>query len=183
MSGLPKKCLVDTNVPITANFARDPASIPQDLIGCVWACVEAVEHVVKEGGLVLDYDGEIFDEYMKHLSMSGQPGVGDTFMKWVHDNCWGFPDADRVEITKNGESYVEFPDHDDLTQFDRSDRKFIAVASAHPAKPPVLQATDSKWWGWKDALEEVGIIVQFLCPDYAEAKWRLKLNENNREIS
>lgn len=77
-----------------------------------------------------------------------------------------------MTITRNGESYDEFPDHDDLNDFDNSDRKFIAVANAHPAKPPVLQATDSKWWGWKDALNEVGITVQFLCPDYVASKYQ-----------
>lgn len=171
---LPKKCLVDTNVPINANLATKPdqdSDIPDE---CILACVEAIDHVVKQGGLVLDSDDEIFTEYRNHLSLSGQPGVGDEFMKWVNDNRWKFPDADRVAITKNGDSYDEFPDHEGLTQFDKSDRKFIAVANAHPAKPPVLQATDSKWWGWKDALQEVGITVRFLCSDYAESKYQEK---------
>ena len=98
-------------------------------------------------------------------------------MKWVHDNRWTFPDADRVPITRNGESYDEFPDHAGLAHFDYSDRKFIAVSNAHPEKPPVLQATDSKWWGWKDALAEVGITVHFLCPEYAKAKYTEKMGE------
>lgn len=175
MSSLPKKCLVDTNVPKTANLSVDPSSIPNDLANCVLACVEAVDHVVKKGGLVLDAGDEIFDEYRQQLSMRGQPGIGDRFMKWVHDNRWNFPDADHVTITKNGESYDEFPDHDGMINFDNSDRKFVAVANAHPEKPPILQATDSKWWGWKDALVEAGVTVQFLCPAYAKAKYREKM--------
>lgn len=175
MSRLPKKCLVDTNVPKTANLALDPATIPPELTGCVLACVEAVDHVVKMRCLVMDAGDEIFDEYRKQLSMRGQPGVGDRFMKWVHDNRWTLLDADRVTITKDGQSYVEFPDHHGLTQFDNADRKFIAVANAHPAKPPIIQATDSKWWGWKDALTEVGISVHFLCPDYVKAKHAEKM--------
>ena len=171
---LSKKCLVDTNVPINANLATNPdpdSDVPDE---CILACVEAIDHVVKQGGLVLDSNDEIFTEYRSNLSLSGQPGVGDGFMKWVHDNRWKFPDTDRVTITKNGNSYDEFPDHDGLTQFDNSDRKFIAVANAHPAKPPVLQATDSKWWGWKNALKEVGITAQFLCSDYVESKCQEK---------
>lgn len=171
MSGFPSKCLMDTNVPKTANLAIAPEDIPDELTGCVLACVEAVDSVVKNRSLVLDAGNEIFDEYRQQLSMSGQPGVGDRFMKWVHDNRWKFPDKDRVTITKNGESYDEFPHHTGLSSFDRSDRKFIAVANAHPVKPPILQAVDSKWWGWKDALEEVGITVHFLCPDYVETKY------------
>jgi hypothetical protein len=170
MSNLPQKCLVDTNVPKTANLALAPATIPTELTGCVLACVEAVEHIVKKGGLVMDAGDEIFDEYRQQLSMKGQPGLGDRFMRWVHDNRWKFPDVDRVAITKNGESYVEFPDHPGLARFDYSDRKFVAVANAHPEKPSILQATDSKWWKWKDPLAKVGITVHFLCPDYAKVK-------------
>ncbi len=171
MNGLPKKYLIDTNVPITANLALDPATVPQELERCVVACIDAVEHMVKNGGLVLDAGDEIFTEYRTNLSMSGQPGFGDRFMKWVHDHRWTSPDVDQLTITKNGESYVEFPEHDGLSHFDKSDRKFIAASNAHPEKPPVLQATDSKWWGWKEALAELGITVHFLCPDYAEAKY------------
>jgi hypothetical protein len=172
---LPKKCFVDTNVPKTANLALAPDDIPQELAGCVLACVEAIVHVIKKRGLVIDAGDEIFDEYRKQLSMKGQPGVGDRFMKWVHDNRWSLPDSDRVTITKNGESYDEFPVHDGLANFDQSDRKFVAAANAHLDKPPILQATDSKWWGWKDSLAEVGIIVHFLCPEYAEAKCAEKM--------
>ena len=43
------------------------------------ACIEAVEHVIKKRGLVIDAGDEIFDEYRRQLSMKGQPGVGDRF--------------------------------------------------------------------------------------------------------
>ena len=107
--------------------------------------------------------------------MKGQPGVGDRFMKWVHDHRWSLPDSQRVVIAKNSDSYNEFPEHEGLVNFDISDRKFVAAANAHPEKPPILQAADSKWWGWKDALEEVGITAYFLCPEYIEAKYVKKM--------
>ena len=165
---LPSKCLVDTNVPKTANLATQPDPDSGVCDACVLACVEAIEHVIRKRALVIDAGDEIFDEYRQQLSMRGQPGVGDRFSKWVHDHRWGLPQDQRVSITRNGDSYDEFPDHDDLSLFDISDRKFVAVANAHADKPPILQATDSKWWGWKDALAEVGIRVHFLCPKYAE---------------
>lgn len=175
MTKLPEKFVVDTNVPKTANHALDPAAIADELVDCVLACVETIEQVVSQGGIVLDLGDEIFDEYRHQLRMQGQPGVGDRFMKWVHDNRWSLPDSDRVVITKRGDSYDEFPVHDDLISFDRSDKKFVAVANAHPQKPPILQATDSKWWGWQVALREVGITVHFVCPDYAQAKYAEKI--------
>ncbi len=166
---LPKKCIIDTNVPLKANDALDPESIPDALRDCVFACIEAVEHVIKTPDcLVLDAGNEIYDEYAHKLARSGQPGVGDMFMKWVHDNRWALPDANRVSIHKDGNSYREFPDRDDLSTFDPSDRKFIAVAKKHPRHPPILQAVDRKWWNFRKALKHVGIEVRFLCPEYAE---------------
>ena len=169
----PDKCIVDTNVPKMANTLISD-EIPQELSACVLACVEAINHVTKTRGLVIDAGDEIFDEYRQQLSMKGQPGVGDSFMKWVHDNRWSLPDSNRVEISKDGNSYQEFPDHDGLVTFDISDRKFVAVANAHPENPPILQSTDCKWWGWKDALTDVGITVQFLCPEYVKTKYEEK---------
>ena len=172
---LPKTCVVDTNVPKTANLATQTnpdATVPDE---CVLACIKAVEHVVEERCLIIDAGDEIFDEYRQQLSMSGQPGVGDRFIKWVHDHRWSLDASQRISITKNGESYDEFPTHEGLNNFDNSDRKFIAVSNAHPEKPPILQATDSKWWGWRHALAEVGIDVNFLCPEYAEAKYDEKM--------
>lgn len=167
-------CVVDTNVAKTANLTTQTelqSDVPDQ---CVFSCIEAIEHVVKKKGLVIDAGDEIFDEYRQQLTMSGQPGVGDKFMKWVHDNRWSLPDSQRVKITKNGESYDEFPEHQDLKNFDRSDRKFVAVSNAHSKKPTILQATDSKWWGWKDALNDVGITVRFLCPEYVKTKYAEK---------
>jgi hypothetical protein len=172
---LPKKCLVDTNVPKTANLAThpDPESDVSDT--CVLACIEAVEHVTKRRCLILDADDEIYNEYRKQLSMRGQPGMGDAFMKWVNNHRHNPEYCCQVTITKNEESYNEFPIHDGLNNFDKSDRKFVAVANAHADKPPILQATDSKWWGWKDALAEVGISVTFLCPTYVKDKYAKKM--------
>ena len=174
---LPKQCVVDTNVPMVANLSAksDPGSdVPPD---CVMACVKAVGHVIEKQGLILDKGNEIFSEYLKNLRIAGQPGVGDGFMKWVHDNLGHLYDCQGVNITKNGDSYDEFPAHEGLKEFDRSDRKFVAVANAHDNKPPILQATDSKWWGWKDALADEGITVRFLCQGYVEAKYAEKMGK------
>jgi len=148
------------------------ANTPPGELPCVLACVEALTRIVANCELALDAGDEIFKEYRTHLHLSGQPGIGDAFVKWVSDNQGSF---DRVSITKNGDSYNEFPDHEGLIQFDSSDRKFVAVANAHPEKPPILQATDSKWWGWKEALAEAGITVDFVCRDYIEAKFKKKM--------
>ena len=141
---LPRECLVDTNVPKVANYAINlpkGCDVPME---CIKKCVDAVDHIIKKHGLIIDSEDEIFEEYLRNLSLSGEPGMGDAFMKWVHDNRWILGESQRVKITKNGKSYDKFPDHSKLVDFDKADHKFVAVANAHPEKPPILQATDSK---------------------------------------
>lgn len=170
--------VIDTNVPMVANlFTRSDScsDIPYNLI------LESklhIENITEKGyRLVIDDAGEIFQEYINNLSRSskGQPGVGYAFVKWVNDHQWNSDRVDRIQVTKSGNSYKEFPPHNELNDFDPSDRKFVAVANAHSEKPPILQATDSKWWGWNDALAEVGITVCFLCPEYIQKKYEEKM--------
>jgi hypothetical protein len=176
MSKLPKKCVVDTNVPINANKALNIEINTDVPLECILACVDIIQQIQKESCIVIDTNGEILNEYRKNLLFKGQPGLGDSFLKWIHDNQ-GTPDkVCKVEINQDGYSYIEFPDHPDLRDFDPSDRKFVAVANTHPHKPPIFQATDSKWWEWKEALQEVGIEVIFLCPGYIESKFRKKMS-------
>lgn len=49
-------------------------------------------------------------------------------------------------------------------QFDAPDRKFAAVANAHPDKPPIWQGADCKWLNWLPQLDAQGVKVEFLCP-------------------
>ncbi len=175
---LPAKYLVDTNVAVSANYIANEDITDIDLINCLVSCVNLLSEIVNknEAGIVLDYDDEIFHEYKKNLDFSGQPGVGDRFFKWLHDNRHSFPPEDRVPITKEGNSYTEFPDHSSLVDFDEDDRKFIATSNKHPAspKPPIFEAVDCKWWGWKDALVEVGIEVIFLNERYIRKTYQQK---------
>lgn len=110
------------------------------------------------------------------VSFDAEIGLADkdAFIKWVLDHQWGFPYEDHVVINKEGDSYSEFPNTKDLSQFDPADKKFVAVAKAHPEGPPIFQATDSKWWGWKDALAREGVTVSFLCPDYVAVLYEKK---------
>ena len=167
--------IIDTNVPATANLALDPDA-PTELLPCIRNCVNAIEVAIL-GRIVLDAGDEVFDEYRRNLSLSGQPGQGDKFLKWLHDRRWTFPNDDRVVITKLEDSYEEFPSHPDLEDFDNSDRKFVALANTHIDKPPILEATDSKWWGWATALEEAGITVIFLCEAYIKSKFEKKMEQ------
>jgi hypothetical protein len=65
----------------------------------------------------------------------------------------------------DGTDFQEFPDDPALADFDRTDRKFVAVCVAHPQHPPILNATDRDWWDFRDALSVHGVLVRFLCEE------------------
>ena len=77
------------------------------------------------------------------------------------------------EIAPN--EYKEYPDDKQLKEFDPPDRKYIALAYKHSENPPIVEASDSKWWGIKDALEKQGIDVIFIDEDYIKKKFEQKI--------
>jgi hypothetical protein len=158
-----KAVVVDTNVLIVANGASDQAG-PDHVI----ACVDALQKAYSRQIVSIDSGNRILGEYFRYASHSGQPGMGDAFAKWLLDNQ-GHPDrCERVDITPKAcdeEDFEEFPDDPELTAFDRSDRKFVAVAFTSNLEPHVLNATDSDWWTFRTPLKRHGVKIQFLCPD------------------
>lgn len=170
---LPTECVVDTNVAVTAN-AANPGVSP----ACVAASGQALLAVMRTGHVYIDDKGLIVDEYRRNLRAHGQPGPGDAFLKWLLTNEWSDHRVTRVTITPNEgdlEDFIELPEPTDGTSYDRSDRKFLAVAAAHPQHPVILQAFDSKWWGWQNALKEIGVTICFLCPEEIQVKYAEKM--------
>lgn len=154
---------MDTNVLLVANQKASQAS-PR----CVAACARRLRDLRDVGVIVLDDGLHILREYRRNLSSSGQPGVGDSFFKWVLTNQANATRCEQVAITPVGGSqteFAEFPSDLRLQLFDPSDRKFVAVARAHPLHPPILNAVDSDWWEYEAVLAEHGITVQQLCPE------------------
>lgn len=173
MSRPPVRCVVDTNVPATANRVNPAASDD-----CVATCGRALLEVISSGHVYIDDGERIVSEYRANLCAAGEPGPGDRFLKWLLTHQWGGKRVTQVSITPKGgdpQDFDELPEPSDGTVYDRSDRKFLAVAAAHRERPPILQALDSKWWGWRDALAEIGVRVHFLCAGEIEAKHREKM--------
>ena len=155
--------VADTNVAVVANALSEQAS--ED---CVEACAERLEEIMRgEVKLVIDDDWQILGEYTQNLHSTGTD-VGDRFLRWVLRN-WRNPQrCDLVSITSvdgSENEFEEFPDDPALDSFDRDDRKFIAVACAHPEKPPILQAVDSQWWDFRDVFRQNGVTVEFICEE------------------
>jgi hypothetical protein len=155
--------VVDTNVSVVANRQSRQASN-----NCFLTCVERLWRITNdEDRLVLDDSWRIIKEYKNNLQSSGQqPGIGEAFLKWVLTNRENPQRCDQIRINQVGNddtTFAEFPFTDELAGFDRSDRKFVAVALSHPGNPTILQAVDSKWWGFRDALQANGVSVEFIC--------------------
>jgi hypothetical protein len=155
--------IVDTNIALVAN-KKQPNASPECVINCVRELM-AIRKGVKK--LVVDDNGLVFDEYRRNLSLSGEPGVGDLFVKWVHDYQYNSQRCDRVKITPiAGDDFAEFPQDPQLANFDRSDRKWVAISRVHPQNPPILNAVDSDWKNFESELNQHGITVDFVCPDF-----------------
>jgi hypothetical protein len=168
-----KRCIVDTNVLVTANKAVNPDEesllYPKMIIECIETLLKIKEEQIY---VVLDIDDEIFMEYKRYLSFKGQPGVGDAFFKWLNDVRWSFPQTERVQLHKTETGYTEFPEVMESVRVDESDKKFFATSNGHSAKqkPPIYEASDSLWWKWKDAAMQCGIRIIFMDEQYMKDK-------------
>jgi hypothetical protein len=151
--------VVDTNVGIAANLR---AEVTRE---CALACIRTLRAISEGGHLLLDAEGRIFAEYIKHLSLAGQPGTGDVFVRWVADNRYNADLCTLVPLheTEDG-SFTEFPADDALRDFDKSDRKFVAVAATYGEDAEVLVAVDRGWVRFEAALRAAAVVVRRLCP-------------------
>lgn len=151
--------LIDTNVPLAANgkSSAEPA--------CMRAAAARLRQLQLSEILVLDAGFLILKEYQNKLSSTGQPGVGDAFLLWAWRNHANPRHCELVTLdTADDGSFAAFPGAPELAAFDLSDRKFVAAALTHPARPPVVNATDSDWHYHREALEQHGVQIEFLCP-------------------
>ncbi len=153
--------VVDTNVILVANGSHKDVS-PE----CVLECVHRLKQLMQSGTVALDDAFLILKEYQNKTSPRKGKGVGDVFIKWVFNNLTDDQRVHLVKLTDLGEDrFAEFPVAALEADFDRPDRKFAAVANAHPDKPPIWQAADCKWLDWWPELKAHGVGVTFLCGD------------------
>ena len=151
--------VVDTNVAIVANGG---SNTDVDFL-CQQACVDKLHSLVACGTIAVDDTGLIIGEYLKHLSLSGAPGVGDMFFKHVWNHHYQNDRVRRVFVTPSDneqKGFEELPDN----KFDRSDRKFLVVAAV--SRSVVLNATDNDWSEHPVLLDQLGVYVKQLCPQH-----------------
>lgn len=155
--------VIDVNVLITANARETEQASPE----CVLNCIDALE-MVRGNVVVLDDSDLIFEDYQKYNSFRGQPGLGDAFFKWLHDNRYSSNHFEFVIVTPihANEEIVTFENVPlELGGFDRKDHIWLAVARASRYSPTILNATDKDWKEWQERIESNGFVIKFLCPE------------------
>ncbi len=151
--------VVDTNVVLVANGQHADVSRT-----CVATCAVELQNIMQSGRLALDDQFRILGEYLHKTQPKKGNRPGDAFVKWALQNRVNVMRVDSVTLQAHDtRGFESFPNDAELANFDDPDRKFVAVANAHPAKPPVLQAADSKWLDWAPALARHDVAVEFLC--------------------
>lgn len=152
--------VIDTNVLIVANEKSEQASL-----NCLTHCIAKLDEA-RQQIIVIDDLFQILNEYQHQVNPSGQPGIGDAFLRWLHQNKANPERCEIVALTPNDrDSFDEFPSDPDLADFDPSDHKFVAVANISAHTPEILNAVDSDWWIHGEILKRNGIQVIYICEE------------------
>ena len=177
--------IIDTNVLVVANTEiREDENGRLIAVGmadhatpaCIITCQNRLDQI-RSGStkVVLDDSERIVGEYRLKVERSlhrrlQQNRAGDLFWAWLMRIQWREEKCTMVRITpaqENGTEFEEFPYDTALNDFDKDDRKFIAVAIAYTRETqqtaPILQAVDTKWEGFIEALQRHGVEVEQIC--------------------
>ena len=167
---MPRTTIVDTNVVLIANGQHQDVSPT-----CVKDCALALQAIMREERIALDDGFRILREYQNKTQPKRGNRPGDAFVKWALRNNANAARCDQVPLQADPvRGFASFPDDAELGDFDAPDRKFVAVAAAHPGHPLIQQAADSKWLNWEAALNRHGVQVLFICKDDIERFYRKK---------
>lgn len=169
------KYIIDANVILLAGTSVK--DVPREQLICAKKCLEFVKKFMEhpEASLVLDAEGRILREYRRAYTLSNSPNMATVFSIWVHQH-----------MPKNAEDFVSlkeirehefenYPESEKLKKFDPPDRKYIALAYNHKERPPIVEASDSKWWGIREDLENNGIKILFIDEAYIKEKYMQKI--------
>ena len=154
--------VVDTNVWVEIDKSLADVDTLTEL-DCIKICRDWLgSFMAGEDRLIIDLGYEILKEYRRYVKQSDQLAY-----EWLNA-------LERAPRNKLVEVQIEFDENRDaIIPFDladEADRKFVAVALAHEPTPPIVDATDTDWSNEQEKLDEVGIEILELCPDYIEEK-------------
>ena len=164
LNKLPK--VVDENVLVVANdltrLSRGLIAISPQVSGeCQLACVTFIEELMTNDTIVID-DGTLFlEKYKSHCSFSGQPGIGDAFLRAVFERGYSNDWVTRVTIV-DGEGF-RLPAAFLGCGFDNDDMLWIAAAFNGPLDTMVANACDSDYQDFEATIAGIGVAVLEIC--------------------
>jgi hypothetical protein len=164
-----KSVIVDENVAIVANdvvriSSGKGAKANQADDTCRLSVIRRLRVIMQSERVIVDSFGTVITAYRRHLSGSGQPGLGDVFFKWICDHLYDDERVERVDLALRADGeYVAYPRDPELERFDRADRVFVALALTCVPNPHIVNAVDSDYRNHQAALEDIGVFVEELC--------------------
>lgn len=169
------KYIIDANVALLAGTPVSKISVDQ--LRCAKECAGFIKNFIEnpKSRLVLDDEGRILKEYRNARAIGSTPNLATMFCIWAHQHL-AMEEQDFIHLNEiEQDQYREYPDDVQLKEFDPPDRKYIALAYKHSEKPPIVEASDSKWWGIKEALKSYGIDLIFIDEEYIKNKYVQKI--------
>lgn len=162
--------VVDTNVWVMVDKPIGEISLKE--VECMAACKKWLTDFANrhEDRLVLDNCYKILRKYRNNIR---EDGLARRLLNKLEEQP-----RDRLielDIVFNDEGLAVVPST--LEDFDKDDRKFVAVALAHNPHPPIINATDTDWTKAQEQIKALGITVCECCPDYIAEKLKGKRKE------
>lgn len=156
-----KDCVLDTNVLLVASAAHpyspwdDANHVPAEEQKKVFDWL-AEFRIDASRNIVLDDLFTIYEEYRNKLSDQ------DYGLQVVHEKMQSA--LRQVDLEWDDENYAVVPDA--FQTFDRSDRKFLAVALSDPKTIAIVNAADTDWLYFEKELEAAGVEVVHVIEDW-----------------
>lgn len=167
---MPPNKLIDTNVPLVAVDSKRPRT-------CQRACIALIKSILAgEVRVILDEAGQVLREYRQNMYPDPNPasGLASQFLLYLYNHQHTAEVVHRMKLTQDVDgNYETFPDDPRLERFDRSDKKWVALAISHQNQTgevaPIVNASDSDWVEYAALLREYGVVIEFLCPELFQA--------------
>ena len=174
--------VVDTNVLIAASavdpahshdIGAEPADPGQRLL--VWKWLD--EFANSDAHLVLDQQGQIFEEYHHKLSF-------DDYGLQVMLHKWDRGAVDMVDLAYDHDGNAVLPYEIGCVVHDMADRKMVAAALAAQevfGECCIAFAGDTDWYDWETILLATGLSYDAMIDRWARARYREKQQRKPHE--
>jgi len=151
--------VVDTNVLLAADISPSPRLATHLSLSCREHSLEWLEAFLeRQDRLVVDEGWKILNEYQRKT----QP---DDYASFFVREILSRSLVDPVSIEMDETDSACLPDGLLETVHDLADRKFVAVALAHPDRPTIVNSADTDWLDWQDDLAKFRIYCLHLCAE------------------